>query len=107
MIYRHFRVMSDFTCTKSWVNIMIINESNPFCNENSIKWLILKFTSISGKHYSNGFGQGDVVGCLIDLPEQSGKDYLPITCKVCDEMLNRPARSIWQRLPVYNNLQSM
>eukprot|EP00088_Acartia_fossae_P002927 TRINITY_DN11223_c0_g1_i2.p1 TRINITY_DN11223_c0_g1~~TRINITY_DN11223_c0_g1_i2.p1 ORF type:complete len:338 (+),score=67.56 TRINITY_DN11223_c0_g1_i2:61-1074(+) len=40
-----------------------------------------RFHDSIGKHYSNGFGQGDVVGCLIDLPEQPGKDYLPITCK--------------------------
>ena len=40
-----------------------------------------KFHDSIGKHYSDGYGQGDVVGCLLEMPETKGVDYLPPTCK--------------------------
>ena len=40
-----------------------------------------KFHDSIGKHYSDGYGQGDVVGCLLEMPETKGIDYLPPTCK--------------------------
>jgi len=40
-----------------------------------------RFHDSVGKHYSNGYGQGDIIGCLIELPEIPGEDYLPSTSK--------------------------
>jgi len=40
-----------------------------------------RFHDSIGKHYSDGYGQGDVLGCLIELPEVKGHDYLPPTYK--------------------------
>jgi Set1/Ash2 histone methyltransferase complex subunit ASH2 len=42
-----------------------------------------KFHDSVGKHYSEGYGQGDILGCLIELPEDKGgsRDYLPPTFK--------------------------
>jgi len=40
-----------------------------------------RFHDSIGKHYSNGFSQGDVIGCHIELPEVPGQDYLPPTFK--------------------------
>ena len=39
-----------------------------------------KFHDSVGKHYSEGYGQGDVVGCLIQLPDK--QISLPPTFKV-------------------------
>ena len=38
-----------------------------------------KFHDSVGKHYSDGYGQGDVIGCLIELP--GGDIQLPPSCK--------------------------
>lgn len=42
-----------------------------------------KFHDSIGKHYSEGYGQGDILGCLIELPEEKAgeRDYLPPTFK--------------------------
>ena len=40
-----------------------------------------KFHDSCGKSYCSGFNQGDVIGCLIELPEQKDTDYLPPTFK--------------------------
>lgn len=41
-----------------------------------------KFHESHGKHYSNeGYGEGDTLGFLIDLPEQEGVRYIPNTYK--------------------------
>ena len=40
-----------------------------------------KFHESVGKKYCKGYGQGDVLGCLIILPEKPGGDYLPSTFK--------------------------
>jgi len=40
-----------------------------------------RFHDSIGKHYSDGYGQGDVLGCLVELPEVPGFDYLPPTYK--------------------------
>jgi len=40
-----------------------------------------RFHDSIGKKYGEGFGQGDVIGCLIELPKLPGVDYLPSTCK--------------------------
>lgn len=40
-----------------------------------------RFHDSIGKHYCEGYKQGDVLGCLIHLPEISGADYLPPTFK--------------------------
>jgi len=40
-----------------------------------------KFHDSVGKSYSSGFAQGDVIGCLLELPEVEGADYLPPTFK--------------------------
>ena len=39
-----------------------------------------KFHDSVGKHYSDGYGQGDVIGCLIELPDKS--IHLPPSFKV-------------------------
>lgn len=37
-----------------------------------------RFHEAIGKHYfDGGYGEGDVIGCLIVLPEKPGHDYLP------------------------------
>ena len=41
-----------------------------------------RFHDSVGKHYSSGYGQGDVIGCLIQLPEKNVK--LPPTFKVAE-----------------------
>jgi len=40
-----------------------------------------KFHDSCGKSYCPGYSQGDVIGCLIELPEQKDTDYLPDTFK--------------------------
>ncbi len=40
-----------------------------------------KFHESIGKHYSSGYGEGDYVGCLIELPEDPDRDYLPSSYK--------------------------
>jgi len=40
-----------------------------------------RFHDSIGKHYCEGYKQGDVLGCLIQLPEVAGTDYLPPTFK--------------------------
>lgn len=40
-----------------------------------------KFHESHGRHYSEGYGEGDTLGFLIDLPEQEGIRYLPNTYK--------------------------
>lgn len=40
-----------------------------------------KFHESHGKHYSNGYGEGDTLGFLIVLPEQEGSRYIPNTFK--------------------------
>ena len=39
-----------------------------------------KFHDSVGKHYSDGYGQGDILGCLIQLTDK--QIYLPPTFKV-------------------------
>ena len=34
-----------------------------------------------GKHFSGGYGEGDVLGVLIELPEIPGCTYIPPTYK--------------------------
>ena len=46
-----------------------------------------KFHRAIGKHYSNGYGAGDILGCLIQLPSLPGHDYLPASFKVRHEFL--------------------
>jgi len=41
-----------------------------------------KFHESIGKHYSDGYNQGDYLGCLISLPEENGHNYLPQSFKV-------------------------
>jgi Set1/Ash2 histone methyltransferase complex subunit ASH2 len=41
-----------------------------------------RFHQSIGKHYSDGYKVGDYIGCLIELPEKGGADYLPHTFKV-------------------------
>ena len=41
-----------------------------------------KFHESIGKHYSDGYKEGDYLGCLIHLPEAEGHDYLPKSYKV-------------------------
>ncbi len=40
-----------------------------------------RFHDSIGKHYCDGYKQGDVLGCLIHLPEVPATDYLPPTFK--------------------------
>jgi Set1/Ash2 histone methyltransferase complex subunit ASH2 len=40
-----------------------------------------KFHESHGKHYSDGYGEGDVLGFLIEMPEQEGVRYIPNTFK--------------------------
>lgn len=40
-----------------------------------------KFHESHGKHYSSGYGAGDVLGFLVVLPEQDGARYIPNTFK--------------------------
>lgn len=40
-----------------------------------------RFHEAIGKHYSDGYKEGDVIGCLISLPELPDKDYLPMHFK--------------------------
>jgi len=40
-----------------------------------------RFHDSVGKSYSPGYGLGDYLGCLITLPEQHDRDYLPATYK--------------------------
>jgi len=40
-----------------------------------------KFHDSIGKSYSSGYCQGDIIGCLIELPEIKDIDYLPPTFK--------------------------
>jgi Set1/Ash2 histone methyltransferase complex subunit ASH2 len=40
-----------------------------------------KFHESHGKHYSDGYGEGDTLGFLIVLPEQEGVRYIPNTYK--------------------------
>ena len=42
-----------------------------------------RFHDSIGKHYSDGYKQGDVLGCLIELPALPNHNYLPETYKVC------------------------
>ena len=42
-----------------------------------------KFHDSCGKSYSEGYGQGDVIGCLIQLPDK-GEIQLPPTFKVAN-----------------------
>jgi hypothetical protein len=41
-----------------------------------------KFHESIGKHYSEGYKDGDYLGCLIILPEVENQDYLPNPYKV-------------------------
>ncbi len=41
-----------------------------------------KFHESVGKHYSDGYKDGDYLGCLIVLPEVKNYDYLPQPYKV-------------------------
>ena len=41
-----------------------------------------KFHESIGKHYSDGYKQGDYLGCLIHLPDVDKHDYLPKSYKV-------------------------
>lgn len=40
-----------------------------------------KFHDSHGKHYSEGYGEGDTLGFLIELPEEPYVNYLPQTFK--------------------------
>ncbi|XP_017849432.1 set1/Ash2 histone methyltransferase complex subunit ASH2 isoform X2 [Drosophila busckii] len=40
-----------------------------------------RFTESHGKHYSEPYGEGDTLGLLITLPEDTAQDYLPNTFK--------------------------
>ena len=40
-----------------------------------------KFHEARGKHYSSGFGEGDTLGLLIELPECKNTPHLPQTLK--------------------------
>lgn len=40
-----------------------------------------KFHESIGKHYSEGYKEGDYLGCLITLPEDPSRDYLPKSYK--------------------------
>jgi len=40
-----------------------------------------KFTESHGKHYSEAYVEGDTLGFLIELPEETALDYLPNTFK--------------------------
>ena len=40
-----------------------------------------KFHESIGKHYCDGYKEGDYLGCLIELPEVPGYDYLPKSYK--------------------------
>lgn len=40
-----------------------------------------KFHEAIGKHYSSGYGAGDVIGCLIDMPEKQTRDLIPSSYK--------------------------
>ncbi|KAL9899009.1 set1/Ash2 histone methyltransferase complex subunit ash2 isoform 1-T1 [Glossina fuscipes fuscipes] len=40
-----------------------------------------RFSESSGKHYSDPYVEGDILGFLIDLPEEKGVNYLPNTFK--------------------------
>ena len=40
-----------------------------------------KFHESHGKHFSDSYGEGDVLGFLIELPEQEGARYIPNTFK--------------------------
>ena len=41
-----------------------------------------KFHESIGKHYSDGYKEGDYIGCLIHMPEIEKYDYLPKPYKV-------------------------
>ena len=41
-----------------------------------------KFHESIGKHYCKGYKEGDILGCMIILPNQHGRDYLPPSYKV-------------------------
>lgn len=40
-----------------------------------------RFHESRGKHYSDGYGEGDTLGFLISLPYQETKSYVPTTYK--------------------------
>ena len=42
-----------------------------------------KFHEAIGKHYSNGYKTGDILGCMISLPTLPKQDYMPPSYKVC------------------------
>ena len=48
-----------------------------------------KFHESIGKHYSDGYKEGDYIGCLIHLPEIEKYDYLPKPYKVIKDMLSQ------------------
>ena len=45
-----------------------------------------KFHESIGKHYSEGYKEGDILGCLISLPDIPGHDYLPPSYKVTNNL---------------------
>jgi Set1/Ash2 histone methyltransferase complex subunit ASH2 len=40
-----------------------------------------RFHESRGKHYSDGYGEGDTLGFLISLPNHNRKAYIPPTYK--------------------------
>lgn len=40
-----------------------------------------RFHESRGKHYSDGYGEGDTLGFLIHLPHDENKSYIPVTYK--------------------------
>lgn len=40
-----------------------------------------RFHESHGKHYSDAYAEGDVLGFLIDLPDETDTNYLPNTFK--------------------------
>ena len=48
-----------------------------------------KFHESIGKHYSDGYKEGDYIGCLIHLPEIEKYDYLPKPYKVIKDLISQ------------------
>lgn len=40
-----------------------------------------RFHESRGKHYSSSYGEGDVLGFLIELPDDPANSYIPNTYK--------------------------
>lgn len=67
--FKNDRVIKEYLWRKLQVYIVIVDRKGT------------RFHESKGKHYSNGYGEGDTLGFLIVLPDTHDASHLPNTYK--------------------------